>query len=75
MLQTSFISQGWECPKCKRIYSPTTSMCFHCPSQTITSSGTTATSICQFFESDGTSGICKKCGKTQANHPYTLLNH
>jgi len=21
---------GWECPKCGRIYSPTTSICFYC---------------------------------------------
>ena len=23
-------SQGWECPKCHRVYSPWTSMCFYC---------------------------------------------
>lgn len=24
------IQQGWECPKCGRIYSPTTPECYHC---------------------------------------------
>ena len=30
--------QGWICPKCGRVYSPTTFMCFYCGGQTITSS-------------------------------------
>lgn len=25
-----FYQQGWECPKCGRVYSPTTVMCFYC---------------------------------------------
>ena len=25
-----FIQQGWQCPICGRIYSPTTPMCFYC---------------------------------------------
>ena len=24
------VQQGWQCPLCKRIYSPTTYMCFYC---------------------------------------------
>lgn len=24
------VQQGWQCPICKRIYSPTTFMCFYC---------------------------------------------
>ena len=23
-------NEGWECPKCGRVYSPNTSMCFSC---------------------------------------------
>ena len=22
--------QGWQCPICRRVYSPTTAMCFYC---------------------------------------------
>ena len=25
------IQQGWQCPCCRRIYSPTTPMCYYCP--------------------------------------------
>ena len=39
----NFIPQGWVCPKCGRVYSPTTIMCLVCGNQTIkTSSGTGA---------------------------------
>lgn len=26
----SFVSQGWQCPICKRVYSPWESMCRYC---------------------------------------------
>lgn len=25
-----FAQQGWQCPICKRVYSPTTAMCYYC---------------------------------------------
>ena len=25
-----FAPQGWQCPVCKRVYSPTTPMCYYC---------------------------------------------
>ena len=25
-----FASQGWQCPLCKRVYSPYTPMCYYC---------------------------------------------
>lgn len=25
-----FIQKGWECPKCGRVYSPSTPMCLYC---------------------------------------------
>jgi hypothetical protein len=79
MFQTSFIQQGWECPKCKRVYSPTTSMCNYCPekSQGYTSTGTTfsvgtSTTYTHNFESDGkqtSKTKCKICGLEKWQHP------
>lgn len=34
-----FTQQGWQCPVCKRVYSPTTPMCYYCGNG-ITVSGT-----------------------------------
>lgn len=31
-----FIQQGWECPKCHRIYSPTQSFCLYCNDRRVT---------------------------------------
>lgn len=28
--EPSFAPQGWQCPICKRVYSPSTTMCFSC---------------------------------------------
>lgn len=78
MIQSTFIQQGWECPKCKRVYSPTTSMCSHCPeySQGYTSTGTTltvnSTTYSHTFESDKKSSSktkCKICGLEKWQHP------
>lgn len=29
-----FAPQGWQCPICKRVYSPTTPMCYYCGNRT-----------------------------------------
>lgn len=29
------VMQGWQCPICKRVYSPFTQMCLHCGNQEI----------------------------------------
>jgi hypothetical protein len=34
------IQQGWQCPGCQKIYSPTTPMCYYCPPKVTTSTGT-----------------------------------
>lgn len=34
--QNFFVQQGWQCPVCQRVYSPTTPMCFYCPTKTNT---------------------------------------
>lgn len=42
------VPQGWQCPVCKRVYSPTTSMCCYCGpnTQTAITSGTTIRCTC-----------------------------
>lgn len=35
-----FGQQGWVCPKCGRVYSPTTSMCFFCSGNNTVTVGT-----------------------------------
>ena len=69
----NFIAQGWECPKCKRIYSPTTTMCIACPSLTgSTTFGTSSTlSVHNFQQTEGTSSNtkCRICGLEEWQHP------
>jgi len=38
----NFAQQGWQCPICRRVYSPLTPVCFYCggESKTWTSTGT-----------------------------------
>ena len=74
MFQTSFIQQGWECPKCNRVYSPTTSMCSNCPqkSQSFTSSGTSITFTHDFSSNTPTpteKTKCSVCGLEKWQHP------
>ncbi len=84
MSNFDFTPQGWECPKCKRVYSPTTIMCIACPSLTGSTSnsttgtpigvggfGTTSTAMLHNFqEGEGTSATkCKICGREKWEHP------
>lgn len=36
----NFIQQGWQCPLCKRVYSPSTSCCFVYGGEGITKTST-----------------------------------
>lgn len=38
----SFAPQGWQCPICKRVYSPTTPMCYTCGNGRMAYSTTTS---------------------------------
>ena len=80
MYQTNFIPQGWECPKCKRVYSPITQMCSHCPEHTqgYATTGTNLTNISSVTmsghdfqpEKKGSSATkCKICGLEKFQHP------
>lgn len=47
-IDNNYVSQGWQCPICKRVYSPTTQMCMYCGGEqktTITTSFTTANRV------------------------------
>ncbi len=43
-----FAQQGWQCPICKRVYSPTTSMCYYCGN-----TGTTTTDTATVTRQEG----------------------
>ena len=44
-IDPNYIPKGWQCPVCKRVYSPSTFECFYCGRGTITTVGT-ATDKC-----------------------------
>jgi hypothetical protein len=48
MIQVLTTRQGWECPKCERVYSPDTVMCFYCKKADFVTgtSGVTITAPC-----------------------------
>ncbi len=38
---TGYAQQGWQCPICKRVYSPTTPMCWTCGKQDLVATDNT----------------------------------
>lgn len=36
-----FAQQGWQCPICGRVYSPTTPMCYYCGGESVTTTSST----------------------------------
>lgn len=40
MNESNYAQQGWQCPICKRIYSPFTPMCYICGGEVSTSTTT-----------------------------------
>jgi len=53
----SFPQQGWQCPICGRVYSPTTAMCFYCGHTKIVSTTGKAYKIDYAPDPETTSGI------------------
>ena len=41
-----FAAQGWQCPCCSRVYSPTMPMCLHCGPDKQTVEATTGSQHC-----------------------------
>ena len=37
------VQQGWQCPICKRVYSPLTMMCYYCSGESKTSTDVKST--------------------------------
>ena len=65
---------GWECQKCRRCYSPSTSICMYCPQQLQAFSTSNTTTISHKFEADNSSTAttsatkCKICGLEKWQH-------
>ena len=38
-----FAAQGWQCPICGAVYSPTTPMCYNCTGKTVTTTHVSST--------------------------------
>jgi len=84
-MNQSLIQQGWECPKCSRVYSPTQPMCMYCPQQStiatttttpigVGGSGTTTVNLHNFVSDyNGTAPKCIICGLEDWRH-VTITN-
>ena len=48
----NFAPQGWQCPICKRVYSPTTPMCYYCGNGTTVTSTTVDGSVIDWVHHD-----------------------
>lgn len=57
-----FAQQGWQCPVCKRVYSPFTTMCYYCGNE----KQQTTTTVKTNFDHDLTS--------TPAGKEYASVN-
>lgn len=40
MMNEILAPQGWQCPICKRVYSPNTYMCYYCGGESVATTGT-----------------------------------
>ena len=52
-----FVQQGWECPKCHRIYSPTQSFCLYCNDRRVIYSSSTPKSEWIYKDNNRTDDI------------------
>ena len=63
MKEINWMQQGWECPKCGAVMSPTTSVCVNCRGD----SNSSATALNGFFtEQQVANTFCK----TEADHEW-----
>jgi hypothetical protein len=52
------IQQGWQCPICKRVYSPTTPMCLYCGGDQKASASTNGTITADTAENSYKTHFC-----------------
>lgn len=67
--QFHYVQQGWQCPCCKRVYSPTTSMCMYCGNgESYVSTGTTFKPMFCTCHTEQERKLCmkKNCVKVEA---------
>ena len=62
MNEINWMQQGWECPKCGAVMSPTTSVCVNCRGN----SNSSATTINGFFMEHAVNTLCM----TEADHEW-----
>ena len=71
---SEFIAQqGWQCPICKRVYSPLTFMCYFCGGEAVTSTGTGTFSDIDWKKRQDTVTTTNNPDKIQL-HPYFAHN-
>lgn len=62
MNKINWMQQGWECPKCGAVMSPTTSVCVNCRGD----SNGSATTLNSFFTEQAVNTLCM----TDADHEW-----
>ena len=63
--------QGWECPKCRAVFSPTTPQCLNCPGAV----GVATNHVCDFPD-DVTFPTCRICGAMKPSQfTFTTCQH
>jgi hypothetical protein len=74
MYNENFAQQGWQCPICKRVYSPATFMCYYCGDNSVTVTSTGTGSIPMPVDPSTTGGIPKPDYKITISDATTALS-
>ncbi len=67
-ITTAPAPQGWECPKCNAVYSPTTPRCFKCP---VAVDAQANDHVCEFTLMSYPA-MCRICGAFQPQPEFTF---
>lgn len=66
----SVVQQGWQCPVCYAVMSPSTAMCLKCPQKNETINGTSATPYTSPMKTGDTSISIPNTNTTKCNHEW-----